>query len=154
MTERKKVDLEGLPAPALGVEERSDEAPSSGVGTPPARPDTEAVAKPSRRRFTAEYRLRILEEAERCTGTGEVGQMLRREGLYSLPSPTGARRETREPFAACVQRNAVRNLRPVTCGIPNSANSKRRSLASRRACTRHTSSWAFRKSCRSAGTQA
>ena len=41
------------------------------------------VAKPKRRRFTAEYRLRILEEADRCAGDGEVGQLLRREGLYS-----------------------------------------------------------------------
>jgi transposase len=41
------------------------------------------VAKPKRRRFTAEYRLRILEEADRCTAPGEVGRLLRREGLYS-----------------------------------------------------------------------
>jgi transposase-like protein len=41
------------------------------------------VAKPTRRRFTAEYRLRILEEADRCSGPGEVGQLLRREGLDS-----------------------------------------------------------------------
>jgi len=75
--------LKGLPAPALGVEERSDEAPSAGANAPPARPDPEVVAKPKRRRFTAEYRLRILEEADRCTEPGEVGQLLRREGLYS-----------------------------------------------------------------------
>ena len=77
------MDLEGLPAPALGVEERSDEAPSAGASAPPARPDPEVVAKPRRRRFTAEYRLRILEEADRCTEPGEVGRLLRREGLYS-----------------------------------------------------------------------
>ena len=41
------------------------------------------VAKPTRRQFTAEYRLRILEEADRCTEPGEVGRLLRREGLYS-----------------------------------------------------------------------
>ena len=41
------------------------------------------VAKPKRRQFTAEYRLRILEEADRCTQPGEVGRLLRREGLYS-----------------------------------------------------------------------
>jgi transposase-like protein len=41
------------------------------------------VAKPTRRQFTAEYRLRILEEADRCTQPGEVGRLLRREGLYS-----------------------------------------------------------------------
>jgi len=75
--------LKGLPAPALGVEERSDEARSAGASAPPARPDPEVVAKPKRRRFTAEYRLRILEEADRCTEPGEVGRLLRREGLYS-----------------------------------------------------------------------
>ena len=75
--------LKGLPAPALGVEERSDEAASAGASAPPARPDPEVVAKPKRRRFTAEYRLRILEEADRCREPGEVGRLLRREGLYS-----------------------------------------------------------------------
>ena len=67
--------LRGADAPALGVEERSDEAPRA--------PDPEVVAKPKRRQFSAEYRLRILEEAERCTQRGEVGRLLRREGLYS-----------------------------------------------------------------------
>ena len=75
--------LKGLPAPALGGEERSDEAPRAGASVSPARPDPEVVAKPKRRRFTAEYRLRILEEADRCTEPGEVGRLLRREGLYS-----------------------------------------------------------------------
>ena len=77
------MDLERLSAPALGVEERSDETPSAGAGAPLVDPDPEVLAKPKRRRFTAEYRLRILEEVERCTGAGEVGQLLRREGLYS-----------------------------------------------------------------------
>ena len=39
----------------------------------------EVVAKPKRRQFTAEYRLRILEEADRCMQPGEVGRLLRRE---------------------------------------------------------------------------
>ena len=39
--------------------------------------------KPKRRRFSAEYKLRILEEADRCTKPGELGLLLRREGLYS-----------------------------------------------------------------------
>jgi transposase len=38
--------------------------------------------RPVRRRFAAEYKLRILEEAERCVELGEVGALLRREGLY------------------------------------------------------------------------
>ena len=44
-------------------------------------PDPEVAARPKRRQFTAEYRLRILEEADRCTQPGEVGRPLRREGL-------------------------------------------------------------------------
>lgn len=43
----------------------------------------EVVAKAARRRFTAAEKLRILEEAERCTQPGELGALLRREGLYT-----------------------------------------------------------------------
>ena len=71
------------PAPALGVEERSDETPSAGAFAPPGFADPEVVAKPKRRRFTAEYRLRIVEEAEQCREPGGIGRLLRREGLYS-----------------------------------------------------------------------
>ena len=67
-------------APALGGEERSDEAPRAEATR---APDPEVVAKPTRRQFSAEYRLRIVEEAERCTRPGEVGRLLRREGLYT-----------------------------------------------------------------------
>jgi transposase len=45
--------------------------------------DTEVVAKAARRRFPAEYKLRVLREAERCQAPGELGALLRREGLYS-----------------------------------------------------------------------
>jgi transposase-like protein len=48
----------------------------------PAGADTEVVAKPVRRRFTAEYKLRILQAADDCS-PGELGALLRREGLYS-----------------------------------------------------------------------
>jgi transposase len=45
--------------------------------------DTEVSAKPKRRTFTAEYRRRIVKEAAACTKPGEIGALLRREGLYS-----------------------------------------------------------------------
>jgi transposase len=48
-----------------------------------ARPNPEVSSKAQRRRFTAEYKLRILREAERCTAPGAIGALLRREGLYS-----------------------------------------------------------------------
>lgn len=41
------------------------------------------VVRPKRRQHTAEYKLRILRELDECTGKGEVGAILRREGLYS-----------------------------------------------------------------------
>ena len=45
--------------------------------------EVEVVAKATRRRFSAEYKLKILREAEACTKPGAIGALLRREGLYS-----------------------------------------------------------------------
>ena len=49
----------------------------------PSVPEVEVVAMASRRRFTAEYKRKILREADTCTKPGEIGALLRREGLYS-----------------------------------------------------------------------
>ncbi len=57
---------------------RSGRRPCRGVVA-----DPELVERPKRRRFTAEYKLRILREADACTRPGEVGALLRREGLYT-----------------------------------------------------------------------
>lgn len=46
-------------------------------------PNTEVVAKAKRKRFTAAEKLRILREVEACRGSGEIGALLRREGIYS-----------------------------------------------------------------------
>ena len=46
-------------------------------------PDPELVEKATRRKFTAKYKLEILEKADACTRPGEVGELLRREGLYT-----------------------------------------------------------------------
>ena len=45
--------------------------------------DVQVSAKIPRRRFTAEYKLKIVREADACSKTGELGALLRREGLYS-----------------------------------------------------------------------
>jgi len=47
------------------------------------RPDPEVVVQAKRRRFTAEYKHRIVSEAEQAKGSGQIGALLRREGLYS-----------------------------------------------------------------------
>jgi transposase len=48
------------------------------------KPTTEVVAKAKRRRFTAAEKLRLLREVEACRGSGEIGALLRREGIYSF----------------------------------------------------------------------
>ena len=51
---------------------------ATGGGSSPEVPE-----RPTRRTFTAEYKVRIVEEAEACTEPGEIGALLRREGLWS-----------------------------------------------------------------------
>lgn len=46
-------------------------------------PDPEVPERPERRKFTAEYKIKILAEADACETHGEIGALLRREGLYS-----------------------------------------------------------------------
>ena len=87
---------------------------SGEVGT-----DPEVDAKASRRRFTAEYKLWVLEQAERCQKPGELGALLRREGLYS--SNLTQWREQR-------RRGMVSGLRPKKRGRkvdPRTAERKR-----------------------------
>ena len=68
-----------------GEPQRSAAAAKVGADSGAAsQPDPEVVAKAKRRTYTAEYKQRILEEAEAAAATrGELGALLRREGLYS-----------------------------------------------------------------------
>ena len=74
-----------FPLPAAGIPRAAAAAapgaPAAGNGKP--IPDPAVPEKPVRRRFTAEYKLRILREADRSTQPGQLGALLRREGLYS-----------------------------------------------------------------------
>ena len=91
--------------------------------------NSEVPEKATRRRFDAAYKLRILSEAERCSEAGELGKLLRREGLYSSNLTTwrkqrdegvlqalGAKKRGRKPkrhdsLAAEVQRLQRENQR-------------------------------------------
>lgn len=64
------------------------------VITPSPGQEVEVLARPERRRFSVEYKRRILREADRCRKPGEIGALLRREGLYS--SQLSAWRAARE----------------------------------------------------------
>ena len=74
--------------------------------------DVGVSAKRDRRRFTAAYKLKILQEVERCRAPGEVGALLRREGLYSshLASWRAARR--RGELAGLAQRRGPKPAPP------------------------------------------
>jgi transposase len=83
-----------VPAPKVSAGERSEPKRAVGAGTTaalaqPAGPplvvagNSEVVAKASRRRFTVDYKLKILDQADACHQAGELGALLRREGLYS-----------------------------------------------------------------------
>jgi len=92
----KQVGTPPDPAPGATEEtvvERSESTGSGGAegagsGTPAVPPvvvvaDSEVSEKARRRRFSAEYKLRVLQEADACSEPGEIGALLRREGLYS-----------------------------------------------------------------------
>jgi transposase-like protein len=65
----------------LGVAELGFVA--GGRAAPEGVPNPELVEQAKRRSFTAKYKARILAEADACTQPGEVGELLRREGLYT-----------------------------------------------------------------------
>jgi transposase-like protein len=70
---------------------------SGGRAAPEGVPDPELVERGSRRRFTAAYKLSIVREADACSKPGEIGALMRREGLYS--SHLGKWREQRDQGA-------------------------------------------------------
>lgn len=72
-----------LPPAGRREPERSEGDRSAAGGNAAAHPDPEVVAQAQRRHFTAEYKQRILAETDQAKGSGSIGALLRREGLYS-----------------------------------------------------------------------
>ena len=64
------------------------------------QPQNEVTPKAKRRRFSAQYKLRILEETDRCTQPGQIGALLRREGLYSSNLTTWRRQRDQGQIGA------------------------------------------------------
>jgi transposase-like protein len=76
------LEVEGRDGVAGRFAERAVGERGEGAGARPAS-DPGLVERPKRRTFSAEYKLRILREAGACSRSGEIGALLRREGLYS-----------------------------------------------------------------------
>ena len=74
-------------------------------------PAIEVMAKATRRRFTTDYKRKIVREADACTTPGAIGELLRREGLYSSHLTTWrAARERGELTGAPKKRGPVRRV--------------------------------------------
>lgn len=75
--------------------------------------DPEVLEKPIRRRFTAQYKQRVLEEAGRCVqGSGQLGALLRREGLYWSNLRTWRRQRERGVLEALAAKKRGRKAKP------------------------------------------
>jgi transposase-like protein len=75
-------------------------------------PNPEVPEKPVRRRFTAEYKLRILAEADACSEPGMLGELLRREGLYSSHLTTWRRQRDEGVLAGLTPKRRGRKAKP------------------------------------------
>jgi transposase len=85
-------------------------APAAGNGKP--IPDPAVAEKPVRRRFTAEYKLRILREADGATESGQLGALLRREGLYSSHLSTWRQQRDEGTLAGLTPKRRGRKANP------------------------------------------
>ena len=97
------VEMDVVAGPGAEGARRATGGPGPVTTSRASDPDPEVPATVQRRRFPAAYRLRILKQADACKKPGEVGALLRREGLYSSlltnwrrQRDTGALREMRE----------------------------------------------------------
>jgi len=92
-------------------------------------PDSEVPEKAVRRRFTAEYKRRILKEAEACKDQGRLGALLRREGLYSSNLITWRRQAERGTLEALSPKKRgpkEKKLDPSLCRIAELEKAKQK----------------------------
>jgi len=82
------------------IELNSDKAALGSASTP----DPEVVPKAQRRKFSAEYKERILVQADACTQAGQLGALLRREGLYRSHLATWRRQRAQYGLAGLAPR--------------------------------------------------
>lgn len=87
--------------PALqGARRATGDAGSAASPIAPSVTDTEVAARATRRKFTNADKRRILEAADRCTQSGEIGALMRREGVYSSSLSTWRRQRKANELSA------------------------------------------------------
>jgi transposase len=93
--------VEGTPSPLQGI----------AAPVPPADPEVAATAK--RRQFSSSEKRRILVAADRCTAVGEIGALLRREGIYSSHLTTWRKQRAAKERAALEPQKRGRKADPA-----------------------------------------
>lgn len=86
--------------------------PGGPIEMPPPTPDPEVLETPRRRRFAAEYKQQILRQADACP-PGGLGELLRREGLYSSHLNTWRRQRDQGVLAALTPQKRGRKARQL-----------------------------------------
>ena len=96
-----------------GARRATEVSPSVGGRESPviSPPDPEVAEKMPRRKFTAKYKLRILTEADTCTESGQLGAILRREGLYFTNLTTWRRQRTQGLLTAMGPKKRGRKIK-------------------------------------------
>jgi transposase-like protein len=87
------------------------------------------VERPARRRFSAEYKRQILREADRCTKKGEVGALLRREGLYASHLTVWRQAREKGELGALAPKKRGRKVAPPNPLAPQVAKLEREKAA-------------------------
>lgn len=114
------VDLPDAEGPRSGgersePERRGPSGKTAGLRTvkEAERPDPEVPAKAQRRKYSAEYKQRILQEADACKDTGTIGALLRREGLYASHLTTWRRQREKGQLNGLAPKKRGKKNKPV-----------------------------------------
>ena len=110
------------PDASHGARRATEGAPGS--ARPPVRPgsDSEVVPRARRRTFTNADKRRILQAADQCTKPGEVGALMRREGVYSSSLSTWRRQREAADLAALRHKSAAPRPTPHA-SMPSTSHS-------------------------------
>jgi transposase-like protein len=110
----KKTDSVALVEEMEGARRATGISSTSAAAESAASADAEVLEKGRRRRFTTQYKLRVLEQADECTESGQIGALLRREGLYSSHLTTWRRQREAGALAGLAPRKRGCKANPQT----------------------------------------
>ena len=91
-----------------------------------ALPDPEVPPRAKRRQFSPEYKKRILEEADACTKRGQIGALLRREGLYTSHLDKWRRQREQGTLAGLASKKRGRTSKPAAVELARLRREKER----------------------------